>query len=272
MPGCCVPQCTSHNRQGERMFRFPASPNRKRRCLAQVKRGRWETTPASRVCSMHFEDRSFEQNIQDGLKKLRPHAVPTFFPYRAIPKHRKSPKKRACASTAAPLSCPVLDVVASDPDNTATSMRAHASVATPVPDMALDNAASELGSAASFICARESAAAPVTCCSMSHSAASSICARESTAAPVLDTALSIRAHASGSSPVPHVLNSTANVPDNAAPSVCASVSATASMQNIAFEISNEPVFRALSMHTWSTTTTLTLMRRENAELRKKTAI
>ncbi|KAM7293615.1 uncharacterized protein ISCGN_023223 [Ixodes scapularis] len=96
MPGCSVPQCTNHCRRGTRMFRFPSSPTRKKRWLAQVKRDRWEPTAAARVCAAHFEDSSFEQNRQDGLKKLRPDAVPTLFPYRAIPKHRKAPKK-ACS-------------------------------------------------------------------------------------------------------------------------------------------------------------------------------
>ncbi|XP_077511756.1 THAP domain-containing protein 7-like [Amblyomma americanum] len=95
MPGCCVPQRTNHCRKGTRMYRFPASPNRRKRWLVQVKRDGWEPTAASRVCAAHFEDGSFEQNRLDGLKKLRPGAVPTLFPYRAAPKHRKSPRKRA---------------------------------------------------------------------------------------------------------------------------------------------------------------------------------
>ncbi|XP_077499842.1 THAP domain-containing protein 7-like [Amblyomma americanum] len=98
MPGCCVPQCTNHCRKGTRMYRFPASPNRRKRWLVQVKRDGWEPTAASRVCAAHFEDGSFEQSRLDGLKKLRPGAVPTLFPYRAAPKHRKSPRKRTCAS------------------------------------------------------------------------------------------------------------------------------------------------------------------------------
>ncbi|KAK8756056.1 hypothetical protein V5799_001242 [Amblyomma americanum] len=96
MPGCCVPQCSNHCRKGTRMFRFPADSNRRKRWLAQVKRDCWEPTAASRICSAHFEETSFEQNRQNGLKKLRPDAVPTLFTYRAIPKHRKPPKKRSC--------------------------------------------------------------------------------------------------------------------------------------------------------------------------------
>ncbi|KAH7940663.1 hypothetical protein HPB49_003365 [Dermacentor silvarum] len=83
------------------MYRFPSSPNRRKRWLVQVKRDRWEPAAASRVCAAHFEDASFEENRLDGFKKLRPDAVPTLFPYRAAPKHRKSPKKRTCALTPA---------------------------------------------------------------------------------------------------------------------------------------------------------------------------
>lgn len=52
MPGCCVPQCTNHCRKGVRMFRFPTSPNRRKRWIAQVKRDCWEPTTASRVCEV----------------------------------------------------------------------------------------------------------------------------------------------------------------------------------------------------------------------------
>ncbi|XP_040358556.1 uncharacterized protein LOC120843569 [Ixodes scapularis] len=141
MPGCSVPQCTNHCRRGTRMFRFPSSPTRKKRWLAQVKRDRWEPTAAARVCAAHFEDSSFEQNRQDGLKKLRPDAVPTLFPYRAIPKHRKAPKKRAQGSTAIP-SPPTLHGSTSDANRAASPMRACTVMATPLPE-ALDVTATD---------------------------------------------------------------------------------------------------------------------------------
>lgn len=81
------------------MFRFPSCPNRRKRWVAQVKRDCWEPTTASRICEAHFEETSFEQHRQDGLKKLRPDAVPTLFAYCPLPKHRLPPKKLAAAST-----------------------------------------------------------------------------------------------------------------------------------------------------------------------------
>ncbi|KAH7935071.1 hypothetical protein HPB52_003636 [Rhipicephalus sanguineus] len=66
------------------MFRFPANPGRRRLWLAQVKRDDWEPTSASRICSDHFKDSAYELRRQDGLKKLRPDAVPTVFPVRGV--------------------------------------------------------------------------------------------------------------------------------------------------------------------------------------------
>ncbi|KAH7947703.1 hypothetical protein HPB52_015213 [Rhipicephalus sanguineus] len=66
------------------MFRFPANPGRRRLWLAQVKRDDWEPTSASRICSDHFKDSDYELRRQDGLKKLRPDAVPTVFPVRGV--------------------------------------------------------------------------------------------------------------------------------------------------------------------------------------------
>ncbi|XP_049272062.1 uncharacterized protein LOC125758668 [Rhipicephalus sanguineus] len=102
MPGCCVPQCTTIWRRGVRMFRFPTCPNRRKRWIAQVKRDCWEPTASSRVCEAHFEDTSFEQRRQDGLKKLRPDAIPTLFSFRPLPKHRLPPKNRDAVSNVPP--------------------------------------------------------------------------------------------------------------------------------------------------------------------------
>ncbi|XP_049272395.1 peroxynitrite isomerase THAP4-like [Rhipicephalus sanguineus] len=102
MPGCCVPQCTTIWRRGVRMFRFPTCPNRRKRWIAQVKRDCWEPTASSRICEAHFEDTSFEQRRQDGLKKLRPDAIPTLFCFRPLPKHRLPPKNRDAVSNVPP--------------------------------------------------------------------------------------------------------------------------------------------------------------------------
>ncbi|KAH7932843.1 hypothetical protein HPB49_003350 [Dermacentor silvarum] len=79
-------------------FRPPAKTTQrsgppKRRLLVRPSSDRWKRKKTSMA---HFEDSSFEQKRQDGLKKLRPDAVPTVFALRAAPKHRKPPKKRSC--------------------------------------------------------------------------------------------------------------------------------------------------------------------------------
>ncbi|KAH7961908.1 hypothetical protein HPB52_013269 [Rhipicephalus sanguineus] len=75
------------------MFRFPANPGRRRLWLAQVKRDDWEPTSASRICSDHFKDSDYELRRQDGLKKLRPDAVPTVFPVRVAALSKIDPSK-----------------------------------------------------------------------------------------------------------------------------------------------------------------------------------
>lgn len=94
MPGCCVPHCSNHARNGWKLYRFPAQPNRRLLWIAQVKRANWEPTPTSYVCSAHFVESSFEQHRADGWRKLKPNAVPTVFPSKPSPKQRKPPKKK----------------------------------------------------------------------------------------------------------------------------------------------------------------------------------
>nr|XP_054928945.1 uncharacterized protein LOC129385819 [Dermacentor andersoni] len=94
MPGCCVPQCSNHSRNGWRMFHFPRDPKRRLLWLVRVKRDKWQPTNSSCVCSAHFEASSFEQNRADGWKKLKPNAVPTVFPFKELPKERRPPRER----------------------------------------------------------------------------------------------------------------------------------------------------------------------------------
>ncbi|XP_077522637.1 uncharacterized protein LOC144133421 [Amblyomma americanum] len=154
MPGCCVPQCSNHCRKGTRMFRFPADSNRRKRWLAQVKRDCWEPTAASRICSAHFEETSFEQNRQDGLKKLRPDAVPTLFTYRAIPKYRKPPKKRSCFRPATPTQSPVLDPTGNEPCGSAALEPVFASTAEQTQDSALSDSMSSQDTVSPLQCAQ----------------------------------------------------------------------------------------------------------------------
>ncbi|XP_077520136.1 peroxynitrite isomerase THAP4-like [Amblyomma americanum] len=95
MPGCCVPQCSNHSRNGWRMFHFPRDQKRRLLWLVRIKRDKWQPTNSSCVCGAHLEDKSFEQNRADGWNKLKPNAVPTVFPLRELAKERRPPRDRS---------------------------------------------------------------------------------------------------------------------------------------------------------------------------------
>ncbi|KAH7960653.1 hypothetical protein HPB49_022063 [Dermacentor silvarum] len=124
------------------MFRFPTSPSRRKRWLAQVKRDCWEPTTASRVCYAHFEDSSFEQKRQDGLKKLRTDAVPTVFAFRAAPKHRKPPKKRSCPVQP---SCDATPATSPEPHQPLDSDSTKVDDSAPVPTLVVEEESCHAG-------------------------------------------------------------------------------------------------------------------------------
>ncbi|XP_075721817.1 uncharacterized protein LOC142765131 [Rhipicephalus microplus] len=94
MPGCCVPQCSNHSRNGWKLYRFPRDPKRRLLWTVKIKRDKWQPTNTSHVCSAHFEENNYEQHRADGWKKLKPNAVPTLFTFKPLPKERKPPKER----------------------------------------------------------------------------------------------------------------------------------------------------------------------------------
>ncbi|XP_077553405.1 uncharacterized protein LOC144168259 [Haemaphysalis longicornis] len=98
MPGCCVPQCTNHSRNGWKLYRFPKDPKRRLLWTVKIKRYKWQATNTSYVCSAHFEENNYEQHRADGWKKLKPNAVPTLFTFKPLPKQRKPPKERTVPS------------------------------------------------------------------------------------------------------------------------------------------------------------------------------
>ncbi|XP_049514036.1 uncharacterized protein LOC125941128 [Dermacentor silvarum] len=88
MPGCCVPQCTNHSRNGWKLYRFPRDPK---------KRLFWTVQFQTRQVA-HFEPNNYEQNRADGWKKLEPNAVPTLLAFRPMPKERRPPKERTVSA------------------------------------------------------------------------------------------------------------------------------------------------------------------------------
>ncbi|XP_040073663.1 zinc finger protein OZF-like isoform X2 [Ixodes scapularis] len=84
MPGCCVPQCSNHSRNGWKVYGVPTNAKRRRLWLVQIKRDDWEPSRSSSVCSAHFEPSAFEERRADGWQKLKPNAIPTLFSFRRI--------------------------------------------------------------------------------------------------------------------------------------------------------------------------------------------
>ncbi|XP_075730573.1 uncharacterized protein LOC142772261 [Rhipicephalus microplus] len=82
MPGCCVPQCSNHSRNGWKLYRFPRDPKRRLLWTVKIKRDKWQPTDTSHVCSAHFEENNYEQHRADGWKKLKPNAAPTLFTFK----------------------------------------------------------------------------------------------------------------------------------------------------------------------------------------------
>ncbi|KAK7862405.1 hypothetical protein R5R35_008094 [Gryllus longicercus] len=80
MPGCTVPRCSNSTQKGFKLFHFPSDSER---CALWVKNcGReegWEPTRHTCICEVHFEESQFELHRADGLRKLKPYAVPTLF-------------------------------------------------------------------------------------------------------------------------------------------------------------------------------------------------
>ncbi|XP_050041841.1 uncharacterized protein [Dermacentor andersoni] len=124
MPGCCVPNCGNHSRNGWRLFHFPTQRERRILWLTGINRRDWEPTKWSSVCSAHFEDDSFEQKRADGWKKLKPNAVPKLFPPKASPRKRRAPKVVTRAA-AAPSGVSDDSVVVDGADSSPTQVEVH---------------------------------------------------------------------------------------------------------------------------------------------------
>lgn len=52
MPVCCVPYCRQSYKNGAKLYRFPANPERKAAWVSRIKRPLWEPTSTSRVCGV----------------------------------------------------------------------------------------------------------------------------------------------------------------------------------------------------------------------------
>ncbi|KAG8232002.1 hypothetical protein J437_LFUL010262, partial [Ladona fulva] len=122
---CSYPGCKNKCVKTYRFYRFPRDTQRRRLWAVSIDRSGWEPTETSRLCEdsklfdyhrilkedrsgsdlledligflmeelVHFEESAFESHRADGLKKLKPNAVPTI---RAVsgPVNRKRRKRK----------------------------------------------------------------------------------------------------------------------------------------------------------------------------------
>nr|CAD7423989.1 unnamed protein product [Timema monikensis] len=80
MPGCTALNCTNSSKKGYKVYHFPTDEERCLQWVQNLGRGEsWVPTKHTCVCEVHFEESQFESHRADGLKKLRPFAIPTIF-------------------------------------------------------------------------------------------------------------------------------------------------------------------------------------------------
>ncbi|KAK7131474.1 hypothetical protein R3I94_016561 [Phoxinus phoxinus] len=86
MMACAAINCTNRHSQrcSVHFFRFPlGDKSRLQKWLVNIRRHKWNPTPSSRLCSVHFEDNCFFTSNM-GKVRLTTAAVPTIF---SFPKH-----------------------------------------------------------------------------------------------------------------------------------------------------------------------------------------
>ncbi|XP_061786696.1 uncharacterized protein [Nerophis lumbriciformis] len=81
MPSCAAWGCFTRQKSGKHMHRFPRDPVRRKVWEVKVRRDGWRPNNYSLLCEDHFDETQYEQRRADGLKKLKPNAVPTLFAF-----------------------------------------------------------------------------------------------------------------------------------------------------------------------------------------------
>lgn len=101
MVNCCVPLCTSNQRnnngKGIRFHEIPSAKNLRDKWLAAISRqgakkgSKWFPSDYSRVCSLHFQTQDYRENCK--IKILKPGVVPSVFT--EYPSYLQPPKKKS---------------------------------------------------------------------------------------------------------------------------------------------------------------------------------
>ncbi|XP_069688662.1 uncharacterized protein [Periplaneta americana] len=101
MPGCTAPNCTNSSQKGFKLYHFPTDKERNSIWVQNCGREQgWKPTKHTCVCEAHFEESQFESHRADGLRKLKPNAVPTIFNH--VPPHRNYTRRLKKEDTGSP--------------------------------------------------------------------------------------------------------------------------------------------------------------------------
>ncbi|XP_047467001.1 THAP domain-containing protein 2-like [Mugil cephalus] len=79
MPQCSAYGCSTGVGKGKKLHRFPREQQRRKIWEQRVKRKNWVASDFSLLCEDHFDESQYERGRADGLRKLKPNAIPTLF-------------------------------------------------------------------------------------------------------------------------------------------------------------------------------------------------
>ncbi|KAG5264937.1 hypothetical protein AALO_G00259650 [Alosa alosa] len=79
MPCCAAYGCSVQPGRGKRLHYFPREPTRRKLWEQRVRRKNWKANNFSLLCEDHFDETQYESHRADGLRKLKPNAIPTQF-------------------------------------------------------------------------------------------------------------------------------------------------------------------------------------------------
>ncbi|XP_013790214.1 THAP domain-containing protein 1 A-like isoform X4 [Limulus polyphemus] len=96
MPMCVAWNCNNRPRAGPVSFHcFPwRQPELLKKWIANIRRDKWYPTKASRLCSVHFEEKYFDRTGQN--VRLRDNSLPTVF---SFPEHLQKKQKKIHVKT-----------------------------------------------------------------------------------------------------------------------------------------------------------------------------
>ncbi|XP_041952349.1 uncharacterized protein LOC121712272 [Alosa sapidissima] len=94
MPNCAAYGCSVRPGRGKRMHNFPRDPIRRKLWEQKVRRKNWKANNYSILCEDHFDETQYENGRVDGLRRLKPNALPTHFVF-TTPKRHSRPTKQS---------------------------------------------------------------------------------------------------------------------------------------------------------------------------------